>query len=201
MRMRVGLTGGIGSGKSEVGAIFASLGALLIDADLLAREAVAPNSEGLRRIAERWPQTLAPDGSLDRAALAQTIFNDSNARDAVNAIVHPAVRALAAAREAKAGPDQIVVHEVPLLFEAGFYKQCDANVLVLADPATRIERVIARSKVTRDEVERRMATQIDPAQARRLATFTIENDGSLDDLRAATRRVWDALWNMPRRDE
>jgi dephospho-CoA kinase len=199
--MRVGLTGGIGSGKTEVGAIFASLGALLIDADELAREALAVGSGGLRRVGERWPHVIAADGSLDRAALADVIFADPAARDAVNAIVHPVVRTLAAEREARAEPGQIVVHEVPLLFEAGFYKQCDANVLVVADPEARIERVMARSDLTRDEIVRRISTQIDPAEARRLATFTIENDGSLDALRAATERVWIALRNIAERNE
>jgi dephospho-CoA kinase len=193
MRLRLGLTGGIGSGKSEVGKIFAALGALLIDADQLARDAVAPNSEALRRIAARWPQVLAADGSLDRAALADVIFADPGARDQVNAIVHPIVRARAAELEAAAGPDRIVVHEVPLLFEAGFYKQCDANVLVVADADTRVARVMQRSGLSKDEILRRMAAQIDPAEACRLATYTIENDGTLAELRAATERVWEAL--------
>lgn len=193
MRLRVGLTGGIGSGKSEVGRIFGALGALLIDADALSRDAVAPKSDGLSRIAARWPHVLAADGSLDRAALADVIFADPNARDEVNAIVHPIVRARAAELEAGARPDQIVVHEVPLLFEAGFYKQCDANVLVTADAETRIARVMERSRLSREEILRRMAAQIDPAEARRLATYTIENDGTLADLRDATERVWEAL--------
>jgi dephospho-CoA kinase len=191
--LRVGLTGGIGSGKSEVGKVFEALGALLIDADVLAREAVAPNSEGLRRIAARWPEVLARDGTLDRAALADVIFADPSARDEVNAIVHPIVRARAAELEAAARPDQVVVHDVPLLFEAGFYQQCDANVLVVADAERRIARVMGRSGLPRDEILRRMAAQIDPAEARRLATYTIENNGTLDELRAATDRVWQAL--------
>jgi dephospho-CoA kinase len=193
MRLRVGLTGGIGSGKSEAGKIFASCGALLIDADLLAREAVAPGSEGLRRIGARWPQVLAPDHTLDRAALAAVIFDDGAARDEVNAIVHPIVRERAAEIEAAAAPDRIVVHEVPLLFETGFYKECDANVLVVADRERRVARVMERSGLSRDEILARMATQIDPLEARRLATYTIDNDGTLDLLRSTAVRVWDAL--------
>lgn len=199
MRLRVGLTGGIGSGKSEVGKVFVALGALLIDADSLARDAVAPNGEGLRRIAARWPDVLAADGSLDRTALANVIFTDPVARDAVNAIVHPIVRARAAELEAAARPDEVVVHEVPLLFEAGFYKQCDANVLVVADAEARVARVAARSGFSPDDILRRMAAQIDPAEARRLATYTIENNGTLADLHAATARVWRALLLAPAR--
>jgi dephospho-CoA kinase len=199
MRLRVGLTGGIGSGKSEVGKVFAALGALLIDADQLARDAVAPNGEGLPRIAARWPEVLAADGSLDRTALANVIFTDPAARDVVNAIVHPIVRARAAELEAGARSDQVVVHEVPLLFETGFYKQCDANVLLVADPEARVARVAARSGFPPDDIRRRMAAQIDPVEARTLATFTIENDGTLAELSAATERVWHALLLAPPR--
>ncbi len=191
--MRVGLTGGIGSGKSEVATIFASLGALVIDADDLAREAVAPDSDGLRTIAERWPSVIAPDGSLDRRALAALIFSDSNVREQVNAIVHPAVRSLAAQRAAASAPGQIIVQEVPLLFETGFDTACDRTVVVVAEPERRIARVIARSELARDEIERRIAAQIDPVEAERRADFLIRNDGTLDDLRAATMRVWEAL--------
>ncbi len=180
--MRVGLTGGIGSGKSEVGKIFAGLGALVIDADALAREALAPGSAGLVRIADRWPQVLLGDGSLDRAGLAAIIFADANAREFVNGLVHPFVRERSAALEASAQPGQIVVHDVPLLFEVGFYKQCDANVLVVAPRQQRIARVIARSGLSRAEVERRMDAQIDPERARILADHTIENNGTLADL-------------------
>jgi dephospho-CoA kinase len=182
--MRVGLTGGIGSGKSEVGKVFAGLGALVIDADALARDALAPGSEGLALVAERWPQVLGADGSLDRPKLAAIIFADAKAREYVNGIVHPWVRARSAELEAAAAPGQVVVHEVPLLFEAGYYKQCAANVLVVAPRELRIARVIARSGLSRAEIERRMDAQIDPAHARTLASHTIENNGTLEDLHA-----------------
>src|SRR5580704_434423 len=116
MRLRVGLTGGIGSGKTTAGRMLADLGALVIDADELAREAVAAGSPGFERVVARWPGVRAPDGTLDRAALAAIVFADPGERVALNAILHPVVRALAATREAAAGEDQIVVHEVPLLF-------------------------------------------------------------------------------------
>jgi dephospho-CoA kinase len=181
--VRVGLTGGIGSGKSEVGKIFAGLGALVIDADALAREALAPGSAGLASVAARWPQAVRADGSLDRPALAAIIFEDDQARAFVNGIVHPFVRARSAELEAAARPGQIVVHDVPLLFEVGFYKQCDANVLVVAPREQRIARVIARNGLAREEIERRMDAQIDPEAARSLAGYTIENDGTLEELR------------------
>ena len=193
MRLRVGLTGGIGSGKSEVARAFASLGCFVIDADALAREAVAAGSAGLAAIATRWPVAIGPEGTLDRAALAAIVFADGNARDALNGIVHPEVRRLGAAAEASAPPDRIVVHDVPLLFEGLFYRQCDANVLVVADPETRVGRIVARSGFDPDDVRRRMAAQIDPERARELADYTIENDGTIDALGDAVREVFDDL--------
>jgi len=193
VRLRVGLTGGIGSGKSEVAKLFATHGALIIDADALARQAVAPGTPGLAQIAARWPQALKPDGSLDRDALAAIVFADGNARDELNGIVHPEVRRLGAEREAASGPEQIVIHDVPLLFEGLFYQRCDANVLVVADVETRIGRVVARSGLAPDDVKRRMAAQIDPERARELADYTIENDGTIEALGRAVREVFDDL--------
>jgi dephospho-CoA kinase len=193
VRLRVGLTGGIGSGKSEVGKAFADLGALVIDADALAREAVAPGTAGFRRIVERWPAVVTVEGALDRATLAEIVFHDSAARDELAAIVHPEVRRLGAEREATAGPEQIVVHDVPLLFEAGFYRLCDATVLVVANRETRMGRIVARSGLEPAEIERRMSAQIDPERARELADYTIDNDGTVGALRAAVREVFEDL--------
>jgi dephospho-CoA kinase len=189
---RVGLTGGIGSGKSEVAKVFAELGALVIDSDALAREAVAAGSEGLRAIAVRWPESVA-GGTLDRAALARIVFDDPLARAELNAIVHPLVRRLALEREAQAAPGQLVIREAPLLFEGDFYKSCDANVLVIAPPELRIARAMARSGLSRAEVERRIAAQIAPERARELADYTLENDGSLEELRAKATELFHKL--------
>lgn len=191
-KLRVGLTGGIGSGKSAVAAMFAVRGATIIDADVLAREVVAPGSEGLRAIAARWPQALAADGTLDRAALAAIVFDDDAARAELNAITHPRVRARAAEIERDA-PDGLVVHVIPLLFEGDYWRSCDATVVVIAPPDVRVARVIARDTAERAAVEKRMAAQIDPEQARRRADYVIENDGDLDDLRERSNRVYDAL--------
>ncbi|MBD5634837.1 MAG: dephospho-CoA kinase, partial [Candidatus Eremiobacteraeota bacterium] len=174
----------------EVARVFAQLGALVVDADALAREAVAVGSVGLGRIAARWPAVIGRDGELDRAALAGVVFGDGSARDELEGIVHPEVRRLGAELEASAGADQIVVHDVPLLFEGAFYRQCDANVLVVADKATRIGRIVSRSGFTPEDVERRMAAQIDPDRARELADYTIENDGTMSALGEAVREVF-----------
>jgi dephospho-CoA kinase len=192
VKARIGLTGGIGSGKSEAARVFSGLGALLVDADALAREAVAPGSEGFAAIARRWPEALR-DGALDRAALARIVFADPAARDELNAIVHPIVRRLADAREREAAPEQLVVHDVPLLFENDYYRRCDANVLVLAPLEERLERVMRRSGLSRAAVEERMAAQIDPARARELADFTLKNDGSLEQLRARAAALYREL--------
>jgi len=190
VKLRVGLTGGIGSGKSEVAKIFGVLGALVIDADRLAREAVAPGTPGFERVAAGFPSVVTGDGSLDRANLAAIVFHDSGAREALGAIVHPEVRRLAARLEATAGPEQIVVHDVPLLFEAGFYRQCDASVLVVAAEETRIGRVVARNGLSPEDARRRMKAQIDPERARELADYTLDNDGTIDALVDAVREVY-----------
>jgi dephospho-CoA kinase len=193
VRLRVGLTGGIGSGKSEVAKVFARLGAFVIDADALAREAVAPGTEGYRRIAERWPRAIGADGTLARDVLAEIVFRDRALRDELAAIVHPEVRRLGREAETAAGPEQIVVHDVPLLFEGGFYRQCDATVLVVADRQTRVERIVARSGLAPDEIERRMNAQIDPERARELADYTVDNEGTVGALGDAVREVFDEL--------
>jgi dephospho-CoA kinase len=139
--MRVGLTGGIGSGKSEVARALEELGACIIDTDKLAREAVAPGSDGLRQIARAWPSVVRDD-YLDRAALAEIVFNDPTARERLNAIVHPHVRRLADQSSCYAKPGQIIVHMVPLLFETGYEQRVDATIVVIAPEDQRIKRVM-----------------------------------------------------------
>ena len=192
MALRVGLTGGIGSGKSEVARILAELGAFVIDTDELAREAVKPNSDALLAIARSWPQVVR-GGNLDRAALAEVVFADPQARERLNEIVHPFVRRLAEERATLANPDQLVVDMVPLLFETGYGDVVDRSILVVAPDQERIARVIARDHTDEAHVRARMATQIDPEQARARADFVIENDGNIEHLRAQTKAVYDAL--------
>ncbi len=199
MRLRVGLTGGIGAGKSEVGKILLRLGALVIDADVLARAALAPGSAGLERVRSAWPAVVSDRDGLDRAALGKIVFADPAALEALNAIVHPFVRARSAELEGQADADRIVVHDVPLLFEAGFYRACDANVVVVADTEARVERLMTRTALDEDQIRRRMRAQIDPERAIELADYTIRNDGTLAALAAATREVYeDLLERRPR---
>jgi dephospho-CoA kinase len=190
--MRVGLTGGIGSGKSEVAKDLALFGALVIDTDELARRAVEPGSEGLASVQRLWPQVVR-DGGLDRAALAAIVFGDAAARERLNAIVHPLVRSLAREAEARALPGQLVVHVVPLLFETDYAELVDATVLVIAPDEERIARVVARDRAEAAQVRARMAAQIEPDEARELADYVIENDGDLATLRARTRELYDRL--------
>ncbi|GAC1575927.1 MAG: dephospho-CoA kinase [Candidatus Elarobacter sp.] len=190
-KLRVGLTGGIGSGKSAVATVFAERGAVIVDADVLAREAVAPGSDALREIAAAWPQAVGADGALDRPALAAIVFADDAALARLNAITHPRVRALGAQRERDAPDGSVVVHVVPLLFEGEFWRTCDRTVVVIAPRDVRIARVIARDGAERDAVERRMLAQIDPEHARTRADYVVENDGDLESLRARGARVYE----------
>jgi dephospho-CoA kinase len=192
MALRVGLTGGIGSGKSEVARIFAELGAYIIDTDELAREAVAPNSDGFLMLQHTWPQ-FTRGGILDRKALAEVVFSDPKALARLNEIVHPFVRRLAAERAARAKPDQLIVHVVPLLFETGYTDMIDRSVVVIAPVAQRIARIVERDSTDAEHVLARMKTQIDPEEARARADYVIDNDGDVEHLREQTRAVYDAL--------
>jgi len=190
--MRVGLTGGIGSGKSVVARCLEDLGAFIIDTDQLAREAVAPQSDGLLAIARVWPQVVR-GGSLDRQGLAEIVFRDPSAREKLNAIVHPFVRRLAQAREKFAKPGQLIVHVVPLLFETGYYEMVDKTIVVIAPDEQRIARTVARDHIDEAHVRARMAAQIAPEEARARADYVIENDGNLEHLRQRVRVVFDSL--------
>jgi len=190
---RIGLTGGIGSGKSAVADVWRERGALIVDSDLLAREAVAPGSSGLAEIALRWPAVIAADGTLDRAALARIVFDNAEERATLNGIVHPRVRALARAREAAAPAGILIVHVIPLLFEGEYWRTCDATVVVIAPDEARIARVIERDGLDRASVLQRMRAQIDPSEARRRATYAIDNDADLTTLRLRANVVYDRL--------
>ncbi len=190
--MRVGLTGGIGAGKSQIATFFGELGAFVVDTDAIAREVVAPHSDGLLQIARVWPQVVR-NGVLDRAALAEIVFNDPAARERLNALLHPHIRRRAMEHEARAKPGQLIVHVVPLLFETGYDRLVDKSVLVVAPVEQRIARVVARDRVDEARVRARIATQIAPEEAHPRADFVIENDGNLDHLRERTREVFAAL--------
>lgn len=190
--MRVGLTGGIGSGKSEVARILESLGAYVIDTDALAREAVASGSDALREIARVWPMAVREE-CLDRAVLAQIVFSDPDARERLNAIVHPHVRRLADESERYAREGQPIVHVVPLLFETGYDERVDRTIAVIAPDELRLRRVVERDRMSEDQVRARMAAQMDPQTARARADFVIENDGDIAHLKARVADVYARL--------
>jgi len=190
--VRVGLTGGIGAGKSAVAAIFARLGAFIIDTDSLGREVVAPGSAALSEIAVLWPSAVK-EGTLDRTALAEIVFRQPAELERLNALLHPRIRKLAADRESGAKPGQTVVHVVPLLFETGYDSLVDKSVLVAAPLEARIARIVERDGMSGNEARARVAAQIAPEAARIRADYVIENDGTLEQLEARTRAVYEAL--------
>ena len=183
--MQIGLTGGIGSGKSTAAARFAELGALVIDADVLAREAVEPGTDGLAAVvAEFGEQVLDANGRLDRPALARLVFGDEAARGRLNAIVHPRVRARAVELIAAAPPGTVVVQDVPLLVETEQAGAYDLVVVVEAPEELRVRRLAADRGMSAEEVRARMASQATDEQRRAVADVVLVNDGTPDDLSA-----------------
>ena len=192
--MRVGLTGGVASGKSSVAAILAELGAVVIDADAIAREVVAPGTPGLEAVvAEFGPALLTPDGALDRPAMGRLVFGDAAARKRLEAIVHPRVIERMAALEAAAGEDDVVVHDIPLLAEGGRAETFDAVVVVDAPRDLQLERMLGDRGWTREDAESRIAAQATREERRAIATHVIDNNGSLARLRARVEAVYDEL--------
>lgn len=189
--MRVGLTGGVASGKSTVAAILADLGAVVIDADALAREVVAAGTPGLARVvAEFGPEVLAPDGQLDRARLGAIVFADEERRRALESIVHPLVFERYAELEAAAPPDAVVVHDIPLLTETGRAGEFDAVIVVEAPADLQVERMVRDRGWTREDAEARIAAQATLEQRRAIATHLVVNTGSLAELRRRVEEVW-----------
>ncbi|MEU3456068.1 dephospho-CoA kinase [Micromonospora sp. NPDC006766] len=189
--LRVGLTGGIGSGKSAVASRLVALGAVVIDADRIAREVVAPGSEGLAEIVAAFSDgVLDAHGALDRAALGAIVFADEAARRRLEAITHPRVRARTAELAAVAPRDAIVVNDVPLLVEVGLAPTYHLVVVVQTAVTTRVERLARDRGMDRAEAERRIAAQADDARREAAADVLLTNDGTRDELHAAV----DALW-------
>lgn len=189
--IRVGLTGGIGSGKSEVARLLAARGAVVIDADLVAREVVEPGSEGLARVAEEFgADVIGPDGALDRAALAGRVFTDPRARARLNRIVHPLIAARTAELADAAPPGAVLVHDVPLLAENNLAAAYDLVLVVEAPPDLRVRRLMESRGMAEADARARMSVQASDAQRRAIADVVIENDGDLADLAAAVDAVW-----------
>jgi len=192
--MRVGLTGGIASGKSTVSKILAELGAVVIDADQLAREVVAGGTPGLAAVVEAFgPGVLTPAGELDRPALGAIVFADPEKRRTLEAIVHPLVRARGAALEAAAGPEAIVVHDIPLLAETGQAATFDAVIVVDAPEETQVARMLADRGWTESDARARIGAQATREQRLAVATHVIENTGTLEDLRRKVAEVFGEL--------
>ncbi len=194
--LRVGLTGGIGSGKSEVSRRLSELGAVVVDADRAARAVVEPGTQGLDRIADTFgPGVLQPDGSLDRPKVAEIVFGDEGALAKLNAIVHPLVREWMRAAEATAvesrGDELVVVHDVPLLVESGEQRSGEFDAIIVVDvpPELQIERLAARGMPI-EQARARMAVQATREQRLAIADIVIDNSGTLEHLDRRVSEVW-----------
>ncbi|MFE4466536.1 dephospho-CoA kinase [Oerskovia sp. NPDC056781] len=194
---RVGLTGGIAAGKSVALDRFAELGACVIDADVLAREAVAPGTVGLDEVVQAFGDgVLAPDGSLDRARLGTIVFGDDEARRRLNGIVHPEVRRLSAEREALVAardPRAVVVHDIPLLVETGQAESFHLVAVVVAPEGVRLQRLVTTRGMREDEARARIAAQATDAERLAVADVTLDGSGTPEALRAEVDALWERV--------
>jgi dephospho-CoA kinase len=191
----VGLTGGIATGKSTVSEILARLGAVLVDADQLAREVVAPGEPALAEVVREFGDVLRPDGMLDRKKLAAIVFAEPSRRKRLESILHPAIRARFDARLdalTREGFEGIVVFDAPVMIESGGYKNMDRLIVVVTDEATQRARLVARDADAADG-ERRIASQMPLAEKAKLADYVIDNTGDRAATEARTREVHAAL--------
>ncbi|MFJ6717125.1 dephospho-CoA kinase [Streptomyces sp. NPDC091259] len=192
--LKVGLTGGIGAGKSEVSRLLAGYGAVIVDADRIAREVVEPGTPGLAAVVEAFGESvLTAEGALDRPKLGAIVFSDPEKLRTLNAIVHPLVGARSAELEGAAGADAIVVHDVPLLAENGLAPLYDLVVVVDASPQTQLARLTGLRGMAEEEARARMAAQATREQRLMVATLVIDNDGPLEALEPQVRKVWETL--------
>jgi dephospho-CoA kinase len=192
--LRVGLTGGIGSGKSTVARLLAERGAFVVDADTLAREVVEPGTPGLAEVVLAFgPDVLDTTGALDRTALGRRVFGDAQARERLEAIIHPRVRAGAAEMAGDAPADAVVVHDIPLLVETGQSDDFDLVVVVDCPTDVQVERLTGGRSMSVDEANARIGAQADRAERLAAADVVVSNDGSLDDLRTAVDALWERL--------
>jgi dephospho-CoA kinase len=192
--MRVGLTGGVASGKSTVAGILAELGAVVIDADALAREVVQAGTPGFERVvAEFGADIVGPDGQLDRPALGRLVFNDEAARKRLEAIVHPLVFERYAELETNAPTDGVVVHDIPLLAESGRAGDFDAVIVVDTPHESQVERMTADRGWTTEDAESRIAAQASREDRLAIATYVVDNTGTLEELRVRVEEIYDQL--------
>ncbi|MCD4534840.1 dephospho-CoA kinase [Nocardioides sp. cx-169] len=197
--MRVGLTGGIASGKSTVAAILAQLGAVVIDADKLAREVVERGTPGLTAVVEAFGEALlTPDGDLDRPAMGTLVFGDEAKRRTLEQIVHPLVFERIVALEEAAPEGAVVVHDIPLLAESGRGDTFDAVLVVDVPPETQVERMLRDRGWTREDAQARISSQATREERLAVATHVIDNTGSLEDLRLRVEEVYAGLTDAAR---
>jgi dephospho-CoA kinase len=199
-RVRVGLTGGIASGKSLVADELAARGAVVIDSDVLAREVVEPGTDGLAAVVERFGEGVLREDRLDRARLGQIVFADPDARRDLERIVHPAVRARAAELERAAPPDAVVVHVIPLLVETGQQHRFDVVVVVDVDPETQLARLVARDGLDATAAKARLAAQASREQRLAVADIVVDNTGSVTDLKTRIDDLWHDLPSVEARN-
>ncbi|MEU3994932.1 dephospho-CoA kinase [Streptomyces fungicidicus] len=192
--LKVGLTGGIGAGKSEVSRLLVEHGAVLIDADRIAREVVEPGTPGLAAVVDAFgEEILTADGALDRPKLGSLVFADPEQLAVLNAIVHPLVGARSRELEEAAAVDAVVVHDVPLLTENGLAPLYDLVIVVDASPETQLDRLVDRRGMTAQDARARMAAQASREERRAIADIVIDNDVPLDVLRRRVEDVWSQL--------
>jgi len=191
--MRVGLTGGVGAGKSTVAKLLAEHGAVIIDADAIAREVVEPGTPGFAAVVDAFgDEVVGADGALDRPKLASIVFADDEQRSRLNAIVHPLVGQRTTELMSAAPDGAIVVYDVPLLVESGLAEGFDFVLVVEASVPTRLARLAARG-MPEDDARNRIAAQASDEQRRAVADAVVRNDGSLDDLRVQVEDVWQRI--------
>lgn len=192
--MQVGLTGGIGAGKSTVAARLAALGAVVLDADRAARAVVEPGTDGLAAVVAAFgPEILGPDGALDRAALAELVFADEARRTELNRIIHPRVRQWMAERAAAAPEGSVVVQDIPLLAESGLAPLFDFVIVVDARDEIRVERLVRLRGMSREQAEARIAAQAPREQRNAVADRVLENNGTEPELVEAVDALWREL--------
>jgi len=193
----VGLTGGIGAGKSTVANMFAQLGALTIDADQLARQAIEPGSVGFDEVVAEFSKKILTDGDIDRQKLGKIVFKDSDKRKKLEAIIHPKVQEALASKIKSLNPGDVLVYEIPLLVETGAAGKFDYIITVESDIENRLDRLFERG-MDEEEAERRIAAQASQAEREAVADRVIINDGDRADLFAECARIWESELNAPR---
>ena len=196
--LRVGLTGGIGSGKSSVATRLRERGAVVIDSDLLAREVVARGTDGLAEVVEAFGDVLTADGELDRPAVGRIVFGDEVARRKLEAIIHPRVRARAAEIEAGAPDDAVGVHDIPLLVETGQGDKFDLVLVVDVPVEVQVARLTRDRGMTDEEAKARIGSQATREQRLAVADVVVDNSGSLADLDARIDEIWTTLADRAR---